>query len=288
MRILEVVGLTKRFGRLTALDAVSFTAEEGEILGLFGPNGAGKTTCLHCLSGFTAPDGGRVIFDGHEITGHAPRQLARVGIARTFQIVKPFRHLSAVENVMVAVGRWHYRGVAALLWRWRGPATRDRALELLERVGLAAEADQKAGLLPLAMQKRLEIAGALALEPRLVLLDEPLGDLSHEDMQAGAGLIARLRREGLTVVLAEQQMRVAMALVDRAVVLDRGALIASGTPARVRSDSKVIEAYWVNPSAAEGGRGGRTDQRQGRDARESSRSSRRAAAPRPGPRSPAV
>src|SRR5262245_10571658 len=115
MRILEVVGLTKRFAGLTALDAVSFTVEEGQILGLFGPNGAGKTTCFHCLSGFAAPDGGRVIFDGREITGHAPHQIARAGIGRTFQIVKPFRNLTAAENVMVALGHRRYRSPAAFL-----------------------------------------------------------------------------------------------------------------------------------------------------------------------------
>jgi branched-chain amino acid transport system ATP-binding protein len=243
MRILEVVGLTKRFAGLTALDAVSFTAEEGQILGLFGPNGAGKTTCFHCLSGFAAPDGGRVLFDGREITGHAPHEVARAGIARTFQIVKPFRNLTAAENVMVALGHRHYQGVAALLGSWRGRATRRQAVELLDRVGLSAEADRKAGLLPLGMLKRLEMARALALDPRLILLDEPLGGLCHGEMEAAASLIVALRARGLTVILVEHQMRVAMALVDRVVVLDHGALIASGPPERVRSDPKVIEAY---------------------------------------------
>jgi branched-chain amino acid transport system ATP-binding protein len=243
MRILEVVGLTKRFAGLTALDAVSFTVEEGQILGLFGPNGAGKTTCFHCLSGFTSADGGRVIFDGREITSQAPHEVARIGIARTFQIVRPFRNLTAVENITVALGRRHYNGATALLGSWRGGRTRRQALDLLDRVGLAAHADRKAGLLPLGMLKRLELARALALAPRLILLDEPLGGLSHEEAQAAASLIANLRAEGLTVILVEHQMRVAMALVDRVVVLDHGALIASGPPDRVRSDPKVIEAY---------------------------------------------
>jgi len=243
MRILEVVGLTKRFAGLTALDAVSFTAEEGQILGLFGPNGAGKTTCLHCLSGFAAPDEGRTIFDGREITGQPAHILARAGIARTFQIVKPFRNLTAAENVTVALGHRNYESPAALLGSWRGRPTRRAAIGLLERVGLGAEADRKAGLLPLGMLKRLELARALALEPRLILLDEPLGGLSHEEMRAAADLIAGLRDRGLTVILVEHQMRIAMTLVDRVVVLDHGALIASGPPERVRSDPKVIEAY---------------------------------------------
>jgi len=243
MRILEVVGLTKRFAGLTALDAVSFTVEEGQILGLFGPNGAGKTTCFQCLSGYTSADGGRVIFDGREITSQTSHELARIGIARTFQIVRPFRNLTAAENVTVALGSRHYTGATALLGGWRGAGTRRQALDLLDRVGLAAHADRRAGLLPLGMLKRLELARALALAPRLILLDEPLGGLSHEEAQAAASLIARLRADGVTVILVEHQMRVAMALVDRVVVLDHGALIASGPPERVRADPKVIEAY---------------------------------------------
>jgi branched-chain amino acid transport system ATP-binding protein len=243
MRILEVVGLTKHFAGLTALDAVSFTVEEGQILGLFGPNGAGKTTCYHCLAGLATPDGGRVIFDGRDITGHAPHRVARAGIARTFQIVRPFRNLTVAENVIVALGHRHYPRAAALLASWRGPATRRRALGLLERVGLAAEADRMAGFLPLGMLKRLDLARALALEPRLILLDEPLGGLSQEEMEHAAALITSLRTQGLTLILVERQMRVAITLVDRAVVLDHGVVVASGPPAHVQTDPNVIEAY---------------------------------------------
>ncbi len=243
MRLLEVIGLTKRYAGLTALDAVSFTVEEGTILGLFGPNGAGKTTCFHCLSGFVAPDSGRVIYDGREITTEPAHRLAQRGIARTFQIVKPFRQLTAVENVMVALGHDHYQRLSAILSSWRTSAVRERALHVLERVGLAREADRQAGLLPLGMLKRLEVARALALKPRLLLFDEPLGGLSHEEMTAAAELIRSLRAEGLTVILVEHQMRVAMSLVDRVVVLDHGALIASGPPERMRHDPRVVKAY---------------------------------------------
>ncbi len=243
MTLLEVAGLTKRYAGLTALDAVSFTVKEGEILGLFGPNGAGKTTCFHCLSGFAVPDGGRVLFDGRDITGRPPHRLAQAGIARTFQIVRPFRNLTVLDNVLVALGHRRYERLAAVLGTWRRPEPRRRALGILEQVGLAAEADRKAGLLPLGMLKRLEVARALALGPRLLLLDEPFGGLSAEEARALAALVADLRVRGLTIVLVEHQMRVAMALVDRVVVLDHGALIAAGPPEQVRRDRRVIEAY---------------------------------------------
>jgi branched-chain amino acid transport system ATP-binding protein len=243
MRILEVVGLTKRFAGRAALDALSFTAEEGGAVGLFGPAGAGKTTCLHCLSGFVAPDAGRVIFDGRDVTGLPPHRLARAGIAWTFQTARPFRHLSAVENVMLAVAHGLAQGVAALLGVWRGRRVRARALELLERVALSPDADTKAGLLPVSRLKRLEVARALALEPRLILLDEPLGGLPTEELPAACQLIADLRASGLTVILVERQLRPALSLVERAVVLDQGVLVASGPPARVRAHPRVVEVY---------------------------------------------
>ena len=225
MRILEVVGLTKRFGGRVALDAVSFTAEEGQIFALFGPRGAGKTTCGDCLSGVIPPDTGRIIFDGRELTGGDRHDLARAGLARTFQVANVFPRL------------------AVMLRAWRRASTRPQALAFLTRAGLADAADQPAGLLPLGMRKRLEIARALAGRPRLILLDEPFGGLSDAETGAMTKLIASLRGEGLTVVLIEHRMDAAMDLADRAVVLDRGTVIAAGAPERVRSDPKVIEAY---------------------------------------------
>ena len=179
MALLEVSHLTKRFAGLTALDAVSFTVEASEILGLFGPNGAGKTTCFHCLSGFALPEGGRVVFDGRDITGRAPHALARRGIARTFQIVRPFRGLTALDNVRVALGHGEYAGASAVFRSWRGAGPRRAALALLDRVGLGAVAERQAGLLPLGMLKRLEVARALALAPRAAGRPRARGDGGH-------------------------------------------------------------------------------------------------------------
>jgi branched-chain amino acid transport system ATP-binding protein len=251
MRILEVVGLTKRFGRRTALDAVSFTVEEGQILGLFGPRGAGKSTCCDCLSGFIAPDGGRIILDGREITGIAPHQVARAGVAHAFQTARPFKRLTAADNVAVALGRHRFDVLAALLGLRRREAAHRQVLALLDRVGLGAHAACPAGLLTPEMQKRLEVARALARRPRLLLLDEPFDGLSDEERPVLAEIFAGLRSEGLTIVLVEHRMDAAMELADRAVVLDRGTLIASGSPERVRSDAKVIEAYLREDAGAD-------------------------------------
>jgi len=243
MRMLEVVGLTKRLGGRLALDAVSFTAEEGQILGLFGPRGSGKTTCADCLSGIVPADAGRTIIDGREVTGGSRRDVARAGLARTFQEPQILPRLSAVDNVAVAFLRAPFGRLARWLRAWPTASRRRQALTLLARAGLSDDGDAPAAGLPVAMQKRLEIACALARRPRLVLLDEPLGGLSNADAAAMKAVIAGLRGDGLTVVLIERRMEAAMDLVDRAVVLDRGRVIASGAPERVRSDPKVTEAY---------------------------------------------
>ena len=248
MRLVEVVGLTKRYDGVTALDAVSFTVEEGRILGLVGPNGAGKTTVVDCISGFAAPDGGRVIFDGRDVTGQPPHRLARLGIARTFQVARPFAALSAADNVAVALGHGA-RGRRGA--RWRSRPSRREVLAVLERVALGAAADLRADTLGPGGLKRLELARALALHPRLVLLEEAFRGLAAGEIRDAAALVEDLRADGVTVVLVEHGVRHALALADRAVVLGHGRVIAWGAPDRVQRDPRIAGTYLgaIDPGA---------------------------------------
>ena len=225
MKILEVVGLTSRVGRVAVLDALSFTLEEGEILALCGPPGSGKTACLRCLGGSLPAESGRLIFDGREVTGLGPRELAQQGLVRAGELPSPPWPLTVADAVALAV-RWPRLGaVAAVLARWPGARARTRAAALLERVGLATQARRRRDGLPVAARGRLALAQALALRPRLLLLDDPLGRLPADDRPTVARLIGDIRAQGVSVLLTEREPAVAKAVADRVATLERGAVI---------------------------------------------------------------
>jgi len=243
MALLEIQSLTKEFDGVTALQAVTLEVQDGEILGLIGPNGAGKTTLFNCITGMMAPTRGTICFRGESIQGKRPFEIARRGIARTFQIVRPFPMLSLLDNVLVACGHRRYPSLRASTAPYRTRTAQESARRLLERAGLATDHERLAGTLPIGLKKRLEIARALALEPSLLLLDEPCGGLRHEESLELLELILRLNREQVTVVLIEHNMRIVMGVCRRLVVLDHGVQIAEGGPATIQANPQVIEAY---------------------------------------------
>jgi branched-chain amino acid transport system ATP-binding protein len=246
--LLELRNVTKRFGGLAAVTAVSLHVNRGEIFGLIGPNGAGKTTLFNVVTGVYGPDGGEVLLDGARVSGLKPHAIADRGIARTFQMIRLFGNMTALENVMV--GR-HLRTRAGVLGAvFRGSRTRveeaaiaTRANELLDYCGVGSHANELARTLSYGDQRRLEIARALATEPRLLALDEPAAGMNPTERTALTRLLERIRSDGTTLLLIEHDVKLVMGLCDRLAVLDYGRKIAEGAPADVQRSAAVIEAY---------------------------------------------
>ena len=242
-QVLKLDSVSVAFGGLMAVDAVSFQVAAGEILGLIGPNGAGKTTLFNAVSGYYKPTRGRISLLGQDVTGHAPYELAAKGVGRTFQVVKPFSGLSVLENILVA----------SYLRYPRQAEARHKAQEVLKFTGLAERADMPAAGLTLAGRKRLEMGKALALEPKLLLLDEVVAGLNPTEGDQTVDLILKIRESGVTILIVEHIMRVIMRISSRIIVLNYGQMIAQGRPEEVAQDRRVIEAYLGEGSQAANG-----------------------------------
>ena len=244
MALLEIESLTVRFGGLVALDAIELAVEKGQFVSVIGPNGAGKTTLFNVIAGALRPSSGRVLFDGREVQGSRPAHMSHLGVRRSFQVARPFSSMTVRENIRVsAAGRRILQGLGCLAPRAANRAIASWVEELIGRVGLEDFADRRAGELNMGELRRLEIARALASRPSLLLLDEPAAGIGADGIGPLAELIRSVHRSGLTVMLVEHYVGLALSLSDRVVVLDEGRKIAEGSPEAVRNDERVIGAY---------------------------------------------
>lgn len=249
MALLDTKGVCKRFGGLTAVDQMDFMIDRGQILSIIGPNGAGKTTFFNTLTGIYKPEEGQINFNGHSLVGRRPDQIASLGITRTFQNIRLFGSMTVVENILIGM---HYRlkqSPPGVLLRSRSFLNEEeeayqRALQIIDYVGLRGVGDELASNLPYGGQRRIEIARALASQPALLLLDEPTAGMNPQETTDAIALFRRIRDElGITILLIEHDMHVIMEISEHITVMDYGKKIAEGTPAEIRSDSRVIEAY---------------------------------------------
>jgi branched-chain amino acid transport system ATP-binding protein len=256
MALLETKDVVKRFGGLTAVNKMNFTLEKGQIVSIIGPNGAGKTTFFNTLTGIYKPEEGSIEFNGHSLVGLRPDQVVERGIARTFQNIRLFGSMTVIENILVGMHTQLKQRATDVLFRTKAfyeeeAAAEARAVELMNYVGLKNVGNELARNLPYGGQRRVEIARALAANPTLILLDEPTAGMNPNETEEAIKLFRRIRDEkGITVLLIEHDMRVVMNISERISVMDYGEKIAEGTPAQIRSNQRVIEAYLGRAAAA--------------------------------------
>jgi branched-chain amino acid transport system ATP-binding protein len=248
MALLEVKGLTKYFGGLAAINELNFDVNQGEILGLIGPNGAGKTTAFNLISGFLRPNRGSVIFKGYDITGLKPNKIAALGLVRTFQTTVLFHDQTVLQNIAIALHLGHGLNPFSSVFRVRaarkeGKRMEQRAMELLESMELAEVRGELAGNLPHGSQRALGVTIALATNPELIMLDEPVTGMTAVETEVMMSRIKRVRERGITVLLVEHDMKAVMGTCDRLVVLNFGKKIAEGTPAEMKENKEVVESY---------------------------------------------
>ena len=241
--LMRIEGLKMYFGGLKAIDGFDLSIYEGETLGIIGPNGAGKTTLFNAICGVYTPTAGKVIFEGKEVQGTPAHEMAKKGIARTFQISKPLAGLTIFDNVVAAAGVHEYTGIASYFHKAKTREVEDKVEQVIRRVGLETVANKKASDVSLGYLRRLEIARALVTEPKLIMLDEPCAGLSNFAINEITALVMQLKSEGQSIVLIEHNLPITMKVCDRITVLSYGKKIAEGTPEEVKNDKQVIEAY---------------------------------------------